>query len=126
MAGYGRILDWVRVHVFRKELKPSNDSVLPTFRWAAAVQFPKQLNLRLCFSAPARPRTARVDLDDLDIDMVSLEDKWDKGDSSSRRSSTIPPSADGDKSFVTHSPPDHRPALPSVELSSVPPVEDKA
>ncbi|KAG9012862.1 hypothetical protein FRB94_005008 [Tulasnella sp. JGI-2019a] len=56
MKEYGHMITWLRIHVLREKIKHS-ESVLPTW------------------SAPQR--MARVHLDDLD--MVSMDEKWDTG-----------------------------------------------
>lgn len=68
---YRRFFTWIQVHVFRRTPKPSNEIVLPTF------------------SAP--PRTARIKLDEFDLDSASIEDeKWGGESRHSSRTDDVP------------------------------------
>ncbi|KAG9046238.1 hypothetical protein FS837_004799 [Tulasnella sp. UAMH 9824] len=66
MTEYRRMLNWVRVTIFRRPLKASNESVLPTF------------------SAP--PRVARVQFDEESIE----DEKWGGESRHSARTDDIP------------------------------------
>ncbi|KAG8983263.1 hypothetical protein FRB90_006171, partial [Tulasnella sp. 427] len=71
---YRRVYEWIRVKIFCRPVKPSNESVLPTY------------------SAP--PRIARVKLDEYELDNTSIsiidDDKWGGESRYSSRTDDVP------------------------------------
>ncbi|KAG8933689.1 hypothetical protein FRC01_007619 [Tulasnella sp. 417] len=99
MTEYRRFFTWIRIHVFQRPPKPSNESVLPTFN--------------------APPRTARIKLNDLDPDETSIdEEKWGGASRQSSRTDDVPLETLSSHS-LSHASPRHDGSGDQREIESV-------
>ncbi|KAG8929293.1 hypothetical protein FRC02_005781 [Tulasnella sp. 418] len=88
---YGKMILWFRTKVLRQTIRPSNESVLPTFS--------------VPYRNESSGRVERVVKLEDDIDMMSIDEKWDSRQDDADNHSLAPSSSSSQTQVITPPPP---------------------